>query len=138
MICDNKSWRPCCCVFICSFVSVIHLAVGVVYCLGSWAVGLPKRAVSGEFPYSQANIERYISYNNVYSIAFLRSKIQMQWFKPMVAYFAKFLPYLYKNFYHWKVHSVEFMTEITYGLWGGKSPGWVAVKHVPVRTVNFL
>lgn len=26
------------------FVSVIHLAVGVVYCLGSWAVGLPKRA----------------------------------------------------------------------------------------------
>ncbi|KAK4345067.1 hypothetical protein RND71_035243 [Anisodus tanguticus] len=26
------------------FVSVIHLAVGVVYCLLSWAVGLPKRA----------------------------------------------------------------------------------------------
>lgn len=26
------------------FVSVIHLFVGVVYCLGSWAVGLPKRA----------------------------------------------------------------------------------------------
>nr|KAJ0226299.1 hypothetical protein LSAT_V11C100046380 [Lactuca sativa] len=26
------------------FVSVIHLAVGVVYCLGSWSVGLPKRA----------------------------------------------------------------------------------------------
>ncbi|XP_071721439.1 triose phosphate/phosphate translocator, chloroplastic-like [Rutidosis leptorrhynchoides] len=26
------------------FVSVIHLAVGVVYCLGSWAVGLLKRA----------------------------------------------------------------------------------------------
>ncbi|XP_004293808.1 PREDICTED: triose phosphate/phosphate translocator TPT, chloroplastic isoform X1 [Fragaria vesca subsp. vesca] len=26
------------------FVSVIHLAVGVVYCLISWAVGLPKRA----------------------------------------------------------------------------------------------
>ncbi|KAL3325787.1 hypothetical protein AABB24_036825 [Solanum stoloniferum] len=26
------------------FVSVIHLAVGVVYCLVSWAVGLPKRA----------------------------------------------------------------------------------------------
>ncbi|KAK2995001.1 hypothetical protein RJ640_030048, partial [Escallonia rubra] len=26
------------------FVSVIHLAVGVVYCLGSWTVGLPKRA----------------------------------------------------------------------------------------------
>lgn len=30
----------------CSFVSVIHLLVGVVYCLVSWAVGLPKRAVS--------------------------------------------------------------------------------------------
>lgn len=29
-----------------SFVSVIHLFVGVVYCLLSWAVGLPKRAVS--------------------------------------------------------------------------------------------
>uniref|UniRef100_A0A3Q7IBM9 Sugar phosphate transporter domain-containing protein n=1 Tax=Solanum lycopersicum TaxID=4081 RepID=A0A3Q7IBM9_SOLLC len=29
--------------FMC-FVSVIHLAVGVVYCLVSWAVGLPKRA----------------------------------------------------------------------------------------------
>nr|XP_019701779.1 triose phosphate/phosphate translocator, chloroplastic [Elaeis guineensis] len=27
------------------FVSVIHLFVGVVYCLVSWAVGLPKRAV---------------------------------------------------------------------------------------------
>ncbi|KAI8020454.1 hypothetical protein LOK49_LG04G03084 [Camellia lanceoleosa] len=27
-----------------SFVSVIHLLVGVVYCLVSWAVGLPKRA----------------------------------------------------------------------------------------------
>nr|GMD11506.1 triose phosphate/phosphate translocator, chloroplastic [Ipomoea batatas] len=26
------------------FVSVVHLAVGVVYCLVSWAVGLPKRA----------------------------------------------------------------------------------------------
>ncbi|KAD3336846.1 hypothetical protein E3N88_32365 [Mikania micrantha] len=26
------------------FVSVIHLLVGVVYCLGSWTVGLPKRA----------------------------------------------------------------------------------------------
>ncbi|THU53474.1 hypothetical protein C4D60_Mb10t14810 [Musa balbisiana] len=26
------------------FVSVIHLSVGVVYCLVSWAVGLPKRA----------------------------------------------------------------------------------------------
>lgn len=26
------------------FVSVIHLAVGVVYCLVSWAIGLPKRA----------------------------------------------------------------------------------------------
>ncbi|KAL5730513.1 hypothetical protein ACHQM5_003320 [Ranunculus cassubicifolius] len=26
------------------FVSVLHLAVGVVYCLVSWAVGLPKRA----------------------------------------------------------------------------------------------
>ncbi|ONK80128.1 uncharacterized protein A4U43_C01F14170 [Asparagus officinalis] len=26
------------------FVSVIHLGVGVVYCLASWAVGLPKRA----------------------------------------------------------------------------------------------
>ncbi|XP_065879187.1 triose phosphate/phosphate translocator, chloroplastic isoform X2 [Euphorbia lathyris] len=26
------------------FVSVIHLFVGVVYCLGSWTVGLPKRA----------------------------------------------------------------------------------------------
>ncbi|PWA75296.1 hypothetical protein CTI12_AA244760 [Artemisia annua] len=26
------------------FVSVIHLAVGAVYCLGSWTVGLPKRA----------------------------------------------------------------------------------------------
>ncbi|KAJ6979153.1 hypothetical protein NC653_027338 [Populus alba x Populus x berolinensis] len=26
------------------FVSVIHLFVGVVYCLVSWAVGLPKRA----------------------------------------------------------------------------------------------
>ncbi|XP_074278773.1 triose phosphate/phosphate translocator, chloroplastic-like [Silene latifolia] len=26
------------------FVSVIHLLVGVVYCLGSWAFGLPKRA----------------------------------------------------------------------------------------------
>ncbi|XP_076951619.1 triose phosphate/phosphate translocator, chloroplastic-like [Bidens hawaiensis] len=26
------------------FVSAIHLAVGVVYCLGSWTVGLPKRA----------------------------------------------------------------------------------------------
>ncbi|KAL8249625.1 hypothetical protein R6Q59_006493 [Mikania micrantha] len=32
------------------FVSVIHLAVGVVYCLGSWTVGLPKRAVSLECP----------------------------------------------------------------------------------------
>lgn len=29
-----------------SFVSVVHLAVGVVYCLLSWGVGLPKRAVS--------------------------------------------------------------------------------------------
>lgn len=29
----------------CSFVSVIHLLVGVVYCLVSWTVGLPKRAV---------------------------------------------------------------------------------------------
>lgn len=29
-----------------SFVSAIHLLVGVVYCLISWAVGLPKRAVS--------------------------------------------------------------------------------------------
>ncbi|XP_024031069.1 triose phosphate/phosphate translocator, chloroplastic [Morus notabilis] len=27
-----------------SFVSVVHLLVGVVYCLISWAVGLPKRA----------------------------------------------------------------------------------------------
>ncbi|KAJ0755648.1 putative sugar phosphate transporter domain-containing protein [Helianthus annuus] len=26
------------------FVSAIHLGVGVVYCLGSWTVGLPKRA----------------------------------------------------------------------------------------------
>ncbi|KAL3501502.1 hypothetical protein ACH5RR_035951 [Cinchona calisaya] len=26
------------------FVSVVHLLVGVVYCLGSWTVGLPKRA----------------------------------------------------------------------------------------------
>ncbi|PIN06557.1 Glucose-6-phosphate/phosphate and phosphoenolpyruvate/phosphate antiporter [Handroanthus impetiginosus] len=26
------------------FVSVIHLFVGVIYCLGSWTVGLPKRA----------------------------------------------------------------------------------------------
>ncbi|CAI0463092.1 unnamed protein product [Linum tenue] len=26
------------------FVSVVHLLVGVVYCLGSWSVGLPKRA----------------------------------------------------------------------------------------------
>lgn len=41
-------------IYVCSFVSVIHLAVGVVYCLGSWAVGLPKRAVSGEFPQSHA------------------------------------------------------------------------------------
>ncbi|MFS7956090.1 putative sugar phosphate transporter domain-containing protein [Helianthus anomalus] len=24
------------------FVSAIHLGVGVVYCLGSWTVGLPK------------------------------------------------------------------------------------------------
>jgi hypothetical protein len=31
---------------LCSFVSVIHLFVGVVYCLVSWTVGLPKRAVS--------------------------------------------------------------------------------------------
>lgn len=29
----------------CSFVSAIHLAVGVVYCLISWSFGLPKRAV---------------------------------------------------------------------------------------------
>ena len=28
-------------------MSVIHLFVGVVYCLVSWSVGLPKRAVSG-------------------------------------------------------------------------------------------
>lgn len=32
-----------------SFVSVIHLLVGVVYCLVSWSVGLPKRAVSISF-----------------------------------------------------------------------------------------
>lgn len=37
------------CCFLGSFVSVIHLAVGVVYCLGSWTVGLPKRAVSALF-----------------------------------------------------------------------------------------
>lgn len=30
---------------VCSFVSVVHLLVGVVYCLISWTVGLPKRAV---------------------------------------------------------------------------------------------
>lgn len=30
----------------CSFVSLIHLLVGVVYCLVGWSVGLPKRAVS--------------------------------------------------------------------------------------------
>lgn len=29
-----------------SFVSVIHLLVGVVYCTASWSLGLPKRAVS--------------------------------------------------------------------------------------------
>lgn len=29
-----------------SFVSVVHLLVGVTYCLISWTVGLPKRAVS--------------------------------------------------------------------------------------------
>jgi len=29
----------------CSFVSLIHLVVGVIYCLISWSVGLPKRAV---------------------------------------------------------------------------------------------
>jgi hypothetical protein len=34
-----------------SFVSVIHLLVGVVYCLISWAVGLPKRAVKKLLPY---------------------------------------------------------------------------------------
>lgn len=33
----------------CSFVSVIHLLVGVVYCLVSWSIGLPKRAVSISF-----------------------------------------------------------------------------------------
>lgn len=32
--------------FSCSFVSVVHLLVGVTYCLISWTVGLPKRAVS--------------------------------------------------------------------------------------------
>ncbi|KAL8249624.1 hypothetical protein R6Q59_006492, partial [Mikania micrantha] len=36
------------------FVSVIHLAVGVVYCLGSWTVGLPKRAVSLELGFCHA------------------------------------------------------------------------------------
>lgn len=30
----------------CSFVSAIHLAVGVAYCSISWMVGMPKRAVS--------------------------------------------------------------------------------------------
>ena len=35
--------------FFWSFVSVIHLFVGVVYCLVSWSVGLPKRAVSSTF-----------------------------------------------------------------------------------------
>lgn len=29
-----------------SFVSAIHLLVGVVYCLISWSIGLPKRAVT--------------------------------------------------------------------------------------------
>lgn len=29
-----------------SFVSVVHLLVGVTYCLISWSIGLPKRAVS--------------------------------------------------------------------------------------------
>ncbi|XP_068331712.1 triose phosphate/phosphate translocator TPT, chloroplastic-like [Pyrus communis] len=29
---------------LCSFVSVIHLLVGVVYCLVSWSAGLPRRA----------------------------------------------------------------------------------------------
>jgi len=28
-----------------SFVSLIHLVVGVAYCLVGWSVGLPKRAV---------------------------------------------------------------------------------------------
>jgi len=35
---------------LCSFVSTIHLLVGVAYCLVSWAVGLPKRAVSAFTP----------------------------------------------------------------------------------------
>lgn len=54
-----------CVLFVCfsslgSFVSVVHLLVGVVYCLISWAVGLPKRAVSprspiADFPYELLN-----------------------------------------------------------------------------------
>lgn len=39
-------WNLIDCASMCSFVSVIHLFVGVVYCLVSWSVGLPKRAVS--------------------------------------------------------------------------------------------
>ncbi|KAM0842289.1 hypothetical protein ACQ4PT_058464 [Festuca glaucescens] len=39
------------------FVSVIHLLVGVVYCLISWAVGLPKRATDMD----STNVYAYIS-----------------------------------------------------------------------------
>jgi succinate dehydrogenase/fumarate reductase cytochrome b subunit len=49
------------CYFCFSFVSVIHLFVGVVYCLISWSVGLPKRAVSS-----------FISlYSSLYSFEFI-------------------------------------------------------------------
>ncbi|RRT48358.1 hypothetical protein B296_00053161 [Ensete ventricosum] len=46
------------------FVSVIHLFVGVVYCLVSWAVGLPKRAVSfaGQTPIACLPLKLLLSF----------------------------------------------------------------------------
>jgi hypothetical protein len=40
-------WCPVFC--LCSFVSAIHLGVGVAYCCVSWLLGVPKRAVCAAF-----------------------------------------------------------------------------------------
>ncbi|KAE9605571.1 putative sugar phosphate transporter domain-containing protein [Lupinus albus] len=41
------------------FVSVVHLLVGVGYCLVSWSLGLPKRAVTLE-PFFSASASQFV------------------------------------------------------------------------------
>jgi hypothetical protein len=54
-------WCPVFC--LCSFVSAVHLGVGVAYCCVSWLIGMPKRAVCAAFsppPFSMVCLNHLI------------------------------------------------------------------------------